>query len=302
MFLDDAAAAYWNFFLTRFSHAEIGIFITFAFHEIVYFACYAPWFLVECVPFLRQYKLQPSKPFTAEQEWNCFKRLMFSHFVIELPLMGVGHYVFTHVLGMRMDLPLPSWQSTALMVLGSLVLEDFYFYWIHRLLHHPALYKHIHKMHHDHSAPFGMAAEYAHPIETIFLGIGTFLGPLFFGTHVFQLHVWLLVRLFQTIEAHVGYDLPWSPRQFLPFYGGAEYHDFHHETFTGNYASSFIIWDYVFGTDVKYRQRREKLRAQGKGPLMTIWDYLLYDRLFKVPPESKEGAKKSKANGKAKAN
>lgn len=44
---------------------------------------------------------------------------------------------------------------------------------------------------------------------------------------------------------------------------------------------------------------REKLRAQGKGPLMTIWDYLLYDYLFKVPPESTD-AKKS--NGKAKAN
>jgi sterol desaturase/sphingolipid hydroxylase (fatty acid hydroxylase superfamily) len=144
-----------------------------------------------------------------------------------------------------------------------------------------------------------MAAEYAHPVETVALGIGTFLGPLFFGTHVIQLHLWLLVRLFQTIEAHVGYDLPISPRQFLPFYGGAEYHDFHHETFSGNYSSSFIVWDYVFGTDVKYRQRREKLRAKGAGPLMSIWDFLLYDRLFRVPSEVEHVKAEKKVHKKA---
>lgn len=58
MILDDLATAYWSFFLTRFSHAEIGILVTFVFHELVYFACYAPWFLVECLPFLKKYKLQ----------------------------------------------------------------------------------------------------------------------------------------------------------------------------------------------------------------------------------------------------
>jgi len=42
-----------------------------------------------------------------------------------------------------------------------------------RLLHHHSIYKYVHKVHHDHAAPFGMAAEYAHPIETAFLGLGT---------------------------------------------------------------------------------------------------------------------------------
>ena len=34
---------------------------------------------------------------------------------------------------------------------------------------------------------------------------------------------------------------------------GAEFHDFHHMAFTGIYASTFIVWDRVFGTDVKYQ-------------------------------------------------
>ena len=69
-------------------------------------------------------------------------------------------------------------------------LEDFWHYTVHQLMHHryaflvslsstrlsltlsrlpnprsSSLYKYVHKVHHTYSAPFGLAAEYAHPIE-----------------------------------------------------------------------------------------------------------------------------------------
>ena len=47
------------------------------------------------------------------------------------------------------------------------VLEDAWHYFIHRGAHHQKLYKHVHKLHHYHQSPFGMTAEYAHPIETL---------------------------------------------------------------------------------------------------------------------------------------
>lgn len=34
-----------------------------------------------------------------------------------------------------------------------------------RLLHHPYLYKHVHKLHHEWTAPIGIVAIYAHPVE-----------------------------------------------------------------------------------------------------------------------------------------
>ncbi len=69
-------------------------------------------------------------------------------------------------------------------------------------------------------APLGIAAEYAHPIESLFLGIGTLVGPVLFTRHLFSLWVWLFVRLYQTVEAHSGYDFPWSPTKLIPFWGG----------------------------------------------------------------------------------
>lgn len=34
---------------------------------------------------------------------------------------------------------------------------------------------------------------------------------------------------------------------------GARFHDFHHYNFVGNYSSSFVWWDKLFGTDKQYR-------------------------------------------------
>ena len=48
-----------------------------------------------------------------------------------------------------------------------LVIEDTWHYFIHQLLHHRSIYKYVHKVHHHYQAPFGMVAEYAHPIETL---------------------------------------------------------------------------------------------------------------------------------------
>jgi len=95
-----------------------------------------------------------------------------------------------------------------------MIFEDAYHYFVHRLLHYGPFYKHIHKIHHEFSAPFGMAAEYAHPLETLILGFGTIGGPLIFVAITNDLHIvtvlaWIMLRLFQTVDAHSGYDFPW---------------------------------------------------------------------------------------------
>ena len=43
---------------------------------------------------------------------------------------------------------------------------------------------------------------------------------------------------------------------------GAEFHDFHHYNFVGNYASTFTWWDKIFGTDQQYKEYRAKLILQ----------------------------------------
>jgi methylsterol monooxygenase len=61
---------------------------------------------------------------------------------------------------------------------------------------------------------------------------------------------------------------------FIPFWAGAEFHDYHHQVrtlffkilitqaFVGNYASSFRFWDWLFGTSKAFNQWKEK-KAKG---------------------------------------
>lgn len=49
-----------------------------------------------------------------------------------------------------------------------MLVEDFAFYWSHRMLHTPYLYKKVHKVHHEFNNTVSIAATYAHPVEYFF--------------------------------------------------------------------------------------------------------------------------------------
>ncbi len=108
------------------------------------------------------------------------------------------------------QVPLPSLRTMAPQVFFFFFFEDLFHWAAHRALHTPLLYKHIHKIHHKYSAPFGLAAEYAHPAEVLILGTGTLMGPLLYcaltrNFHIVTMYVWITLRLFQAIDAHSGY-------------------------------------------------------------------------------------------------
>ena len=53
------------------------------------------------------------------------------------------------------------WLSIFLMIL----LHDTYFYWMHRMMHHPKIFKWVHRTHHQSTNPSPWAAYAFHPIE-----------------------------------------------------------------------------------------------------------------------------------------
>lgn len=85
------------------------------------------------------------------------------------------------------------------------------------------------------------------------LGLGFFFGIITTTTHFILLWAWVTVRLMETIDVHSGYDVPFlNPFHLIPGYAGARFHDFHHYNFVGNYSSTFVWWDKLFGTDSQY--------------------------------------------------
>lgn len=90
-----------------------------------------------------------------------------------------------------------------------------------RVFHHPRVYRYIHKIHHEWTAPISVVAIYCHPLEHLFANIlPAVIGPVVMGSHVATLMLWIHVAQTSAIISHCGYHLP-----FLP---SPEAHDFHH--------------------------------------------------------------------------
>lgn len=172
--------------------------------------------------------------------------------------------------GLSTSIPFPTFWTMAYQIAIFFVMEDTWHYFMHRALHWGPLYKAIHKIHHQYSAPFGLAAEYASPIEVMILGFGTVSCPILWcaitgDLHILTMYIWIVLRLFQAIDAHSGYEFPWSLHHFLPFWAGADHHDLHHEKFIGNYSSSFRWWDYVLDTEYTPDALKRRRENKSKG-------------------------------------
>ncbi|XP_057772404.1 methylsterol monooxygenase 2-2-like [Salvia miltiorrhiza] len=254
----------WTYLITNFSDFQLACLGSFFLHESVFFLSGLPFIFLERAGWLNQYKIQ-TKNNTVDAQEKCITRLLLYHFCVNLPVMILSYPVF-RFMGMRSTLPLPSWKVISTQILFYFILEDFVFYWGHRILHTKWLYKHVHSVHHEYATPFGLTSEYAHPAEILFLGFATILGPAITGPHLVTLWLWMVLRVLETVEAHCGYHFPWSLSNYLPLYGGADFHDYHHRllyTKSGNYSSTFVYMDWIFGTDTGYRKLKA-LKSEGE--------------------------------------
>ena len=211
-----------------------------------------------------------------------FLLILKQHFLVEALPIWLFHPVCAK-LGITYDVPFPNWKIQAIQIAIFFICEDFWHFVFHSLFHQGWFYKNIHKVHHKYAAPFGLAAEYAHPVEVMALGVGTVGFPILYAylatvytnmppLHLFTLTTWIVLRLFQAVDAHSGYEFPWSLHNFLPFWAGADHHDEHHHYFIGGYSSSFRWWDFILDTEAgpkakkgredKVKQNVEKLQKK----------------------------------------
>ena len=132
-------------------------------------------------------------------------------------------------------------------VLTVLIIDDLFFYFLHRIMHeNKYIYKKIHKIHHRANVPIPIEYIYVHPFEWMSGMIGPFLAMISIGGISFESYVlYLIIRNMHEIHIHSGIKTV-SIHKIFPFYGTNEHHDIHHSKRNGNYASTFVFWDILF--------------------------------------------------------
>ncbi|KAI4331761.1 hypothetical protein L6164_016719 [Bauhinia variegata] len=136
----------WQYLITHFSDFQLACLGIFFLHESVFFLSGLPFIWIERAGWLSKYKIQAK--INSQAQEKCILSLVLYHVGVNLPLMIFSYPVFRYM-GMQSSLPLPSWKIVLSQIIFYFILEDFVFYWGHRILHTKWLYKHAHSFHHE---------------------------------------------------------------------------------------------------------------------------------------------------------
>uniref|UniRef100_A0ACD5TTD5 Uncharacterized protein n=1 Tax=Avena sativa TaxID=4498 RepID=A0ACD5TTD5_AVESA len=171
-------------------------------------------------------------------------------------------YPAVKMVGIWTGLPLPSVGKTVAQMVVYLLVDDYLGYWMHRLMHTKWGYEKIHHVHHEFMAPIGYVGPYAHWADELIFGIPPFVGPALVPCHMTTFWLWSVIRHLALMDAHIGFDFPLNPTKFIPFYGGAPHHDYHHRVggkSKCNFSTVFTFCDYLYGTAEGYKYHKASL-------------------------------------------
>lgn len=131
-----------------------------------------------------------------------------------------------------------------------LCLYETYYYWLHRWMHRPHIFKIVHKVHHESINPTVFTAFSFHPLEAtlqfLFFAISIVIIPL----HPIMLGVVFMVLTLCAMINHSGVEI-YGTGFLIKNVIGSSHHDLHHQEFKTNFGLNFTWWDRVMKTESK---------------------------------------------------
>lgn len=144
------------------------------------------------------------------------------------------------------------WLYIPVSIFIYLMIHDTWFYWSHRAMHHPALFKATHLTHHRSRQPTPWAAFSFHPWESVsaawLLPLCAFFIPIHAGAVMFL----LIAMTLCSVVNHAGWEiLPASVTDgpIGKVFISASHHNVHHHDYKANYGLYFRFWDKMMDTD-----------------------------------------------------
>ena len=139
-----------------------------------------------------------------------------------------------------------------LSVIIMVVMSDAWFYWSHRAMHHPSIYKYVHALHHKSLDVNPYTSSSFHLIESLWLTVWILPLAMLLPISMTVLGITQVIGTFNNLKSHLGYELFPKFFRFPPFnmLVTATNHSLHHTQYNGNYGLFFRFWDIVCGTEL----------------------------------------------------
>ena len=156
-----------------------------------------------------------------------------------------------------------------LSAVSALVIHDTYFYWMHRMLHHPKLFRHTHLTHHRSVNPSPWSSYSFHFLEAALEGAVLIVLVMVMPMHRLAILLFVCSGFLINVYGHLGYEImpKWFRRSFLfGVINTSTHHNLHHSKFKGNYGLYFRFWDRMMGTEnPNYVKEYDRMQHQRFG-------------------------------------
>ncbi|EPG72415.1 fatty acid hydroxylase family protein [Leptospira fainei serovar Hurstbridge str. BUT 6] len=143
------------------------------------------------------------------------------------------------------------WGYLLFSVILILTIQDFYFYWTHRLMHTRLFFKVFHKVHHESVTPSPWTAYSFSPWEALVHAMIMPIVVSLFPVHTLALLLFMTFQIIRNVLGHSGYEIfpSWIiSNRILKYVNTNTNHDMHHQYFKFNFGLYTTIWDSIFGT------------------------------------------------------
>lgn len=135
------------------------------------------------------------------------------------------------------------------------VFYDFCFYWLHRWMHIPKIYRNSHTVHHESLNVTPLSAYSFDVYEGIINMLPYMVYVFVVPFHPLALIIAGSIGMFQNMCIHSGYEFmpKWARyNPLLKWIYTAEHHTIHHQRYNCNYSNYFTFWDKFCGTEQLY--------------------------------------------------
>jgi lathosterol oxidase len=164
------------------------------------------------------------------------------------------------------DVSAHGWLYLFVSCILTLVIHDTYFYWTHRLMHHPRLFKHLHLTHHRSLNPTPWSSYSFHPIEAIIEALIFPILAVIIPLHMIAVVFFVIASLGINILGHLGYEFfpkGSTTHKWGKYLNTSVHHNMHHQFFKQNYGLYFNFWDRICKTNhPKYHEVFEGISQQ----------------------------------------
>ena len=228
------------------------------------------WLLLRTVWRTRRLQARTSSRADFNREFWSSIRSCIIYATVSVPVSWATHQGYLPYPGNSLG-----WATNLSLLALMIIAHDAYFYWTHRMMHHPLLFKRFHRFHHRSITPTPFTAyAFAMPeavVNTMFVVIWVSLVP----TPGLVTLTFLTIQIIRNVIGHAGLELHprwWLASPLTRWISTTTHHDMHHNgSFNHNYGFYFTFWDRLMGTEhpdyaARFEQATARPETQSKVP------------------------------------